>query len=176
MPERIVDTPVDADVPDIPEILHQVLSWCLDDARQRMEAGEEITPFTALVAGDTLFTEEHVADEPDECYELACQTVAHAQGAATYVFCYDGYINLETEMLDAIVAEGGMPGEESGHAIGLVYSVGDDGTIEFAQDPVYLGEAPNFMAELDPNDIAADFESFDESQQAAQSAEADAAE
>ena len=164
MTERIVDTPIDADVPDIPEILHQVLSWCLDDARQRMDAGEEIAPFTALVAGDTLFTEETIADAPDECYELARQTVEHAQGAATYVFCYDGYINLETEMLDAIVAEGGMPGAENGYAIGLVYSVGDDGTVEFAPDPVYLGEAPNFMVNLNPDDIAPDFESFDESE------------
>lgn len=164
MTERIVDTPIDADVPDIPEILHQVLSWCLDDARQRMDAGEEIVPFTALVAGDTLFTEEHIADEPDDCYELARQTVEHAQGAATYVFCYDGYINLETEMLDAIVAEGGVPGAENGYAIGLVYSVGEDGVVEFASDPVYLGEAPNFMANLNPDDIAPDFESFDESE------------
>ena len=163
MAERTVDTPIDADVPDIPEILHQVLSWCLDDARQRMEAGEGIAPFSALVAGDTLFTEEHVADEPEECYELARQTVENARGAAAYVFCYDGYINLEPEMLDAIVAEGGVPGEENGYAIGLVYSVGEDGTIEFAADPVYLGEAPNFMAGLSPDDIVSDFEDFDES-------------
>ena len=168
MPERITDTPVDAEVPEIPEILHQVLSWCIDDARQRMEAGEEIVPFTALVAGDTLFTEEHAADEPDECYALAQQTIEHAQGAATYVFCYDGYINLETEMLDAIVAEGGIPGAESGHAIGLVYTMDEDGKVEFAEDPVYLGEAPNFMADLDPNDIAQDFESFDESADSAE--------
>ena len=163
MPERITDTPIDAEVPEIPEVLHQVLSWCIDDARQRMEAGEEIVPFSALVAGDTLFTEEHVAEEPDECYELARQTVGHAQGAAAYVFRYDGYINLETEMLDAIVAEGGVPGADTGHAIGLVYTMDDAGAIEFAADPVYLGEAPNFMEDLDPGDIVSDFESFDES-------------
>ena len=162
MPDRITDTPIDAEVPEIPEILHQVLSWCIDDARHRMEAGEEIVPFTALVAGDTLFTEEHVADEPEECYDKARTTVEHAQGAAAYVFCYDGYINLDTDMLDAIIAEGGVPGEEVGQAIGLVYSIEEGGRVEFAEDPVYLGESPNFMADLDPNDIVEDFESFNE--------------
>ena len=162
MPERITDTPIDAEVPEIPEILHQVLSWCIDDARQRMEAGEELVPFTALVAGDTLFTEEHAADDPEECYELARQTVEHASGAAAYVFCYDGYINLDPEMLDAIVAEGGVPGAEAGFAIGLVYTLDEDGAPEFADDPVYLGEAPNFMVDLDPADIVDSFEDFDE--------------
>ena len=47
MSERVVESSVD-EVPEIPEILEKVLLFSLDRAKTKMEAGEDIIPFTSL--------------------------------------------------------------------------------------------------------------------------------
>ena len=44
---------------------------------------------------------------------------------------------------DALIAEGGLPGEEQGYAFGYLY---DEDGIE--REVVYIGPAPNFMENL----------------------------
>ena len=40
-------------------VLESVLRYCLKDARERMEKGQGIVPFSALAVGDKLFMEQH---------------------------------------------------------------------------------------------------------------------
>lgn len=136
---------------EIPLVLENVLRYCLKDARERMEKGEEIIPFSALAVGETLFMEEHPGDDVKECFDGARRTVENARGAAAYGFCYDGYVEegINFTKRDCLIAEGGCPGEPYGHAIGLKYKVGSDGALTFEDEPIYVGSAMNYMVSLD---------------------------
>lgn len=146
MSDRSVESG-ETEVPEIPEILEKVLLFVLDEAKEKMDQGADVVPFTALVVKDNLFIENHPGDSADECFEDAKHTVEGARGASAYAFCYDGYIETDAGTKDALIAEGGIPGEDEGLAIGWLYSF-DDEKLEFENGPAYIGEAPNFMADL----------------------------
>ena len=133
---------------EIPLLLENVLRYSLNQARDRMLAGEQIEPFTALAVGDTLFFEVQDGETPDERFASARKTVSGARGARTYGFCYDGYIDLETGRADALIAQGGMPGEPYGHAIGLIYRVDSEGNLKFHNEPIYVGPCQNYLLSM----------------------------
>jgi hypothetical protein len=137
---------------EIPLVLENVLRYCLKDASERMEKGEQVVPFTALAVGETLFMEEHPGDDVSECFHSARKTVEGARGALAYGFCYDGFIEVgnNKEMHDCLIAEGGCPGEPYGHAIGITYSLDSEGKAKFADEPIYVGNSLNYMLSLDP--------------------------
>ena len=54
MADRDVDQTT-IEVPQIDETLEAVLIAALNEAKKRLEAGEEVVPFTALAVGETLF-------------------------------------------------------------------------------------------------------------------------
>ena len=93
-----------------------------------------------------MFIEKHPADTPEQCFALARHTVENMRGAVSYAFCYDGYIDTDAGMADALIAEGGLPGEPQGCALGLIYHIDDEGKYHFESEVVYIGPAPNFMA------------------------------
>ena len=133
---------------EIPLVLENVLRYCIKDARERMEKGEQLLPFSALAVGETLFMEEHAFDTPDECFDSARKTVEGARGAQAYGVCYDGYVDTQFGSRDAIIAQGGVPGEQYGHAIGLLYTQDDEGKYKFHQEPIYVGNCRNYMDSL----------------------------
>lgn len=136
------------EVPVMPDVLEQVLLYALNEGRQKMEAGKEVVPFTALVVKDSVFLETHPGNSATECFDLAQHTVEGARGANAYAFCYDGYIETDDGVRDALISEGGVPGGDTGYAVGFLYSEKEDGAYEFDDSPSYIGEAPNFMASL----------------------------
>lgn len=138
------------DTVEIPLILENVLRYSLNEARKRMEDGEPVEPFTALAVGETLFFEVQDGNTPDECFAKARATVRNAQGAKTYGFCYDGFVDLETGRADALIAQGGMPGEPYGYAIGLIYRTDSEGKLVFHKDPIFVGPCQNYMLSLTP--------------------------
>ncbi len=132
------------EVPKIPE----ELVFALDEAKEKVEGGEDVIPFTTLVVKDNLFLESHPGDSAEECFEAAEKNVRGARGANCYAFCYDGYIETDDGVKDALIAEGGVPGAEGGYAIAYLYEVSDDGAFTFESEAAYIGEAPNFMENL----------------------------
>lgn len=146
MTDRVVESS-EEEVPEIPEILEKVMLFALDEAKEKITQGADIIPFTALVVKDNLFIESHPGDNADECFAGAKHTVEGARGAEAYAFCYDGYIETDNGTKDALISEGGIPGEPEGMAIGYLYSMVDDKPV-FEEEPAYIGEAPNFMAAL----------------------------
>lgn len=90
-----------------------------------------------------MFIETHPGDNAEECFLAARKEVQGARGATAYAFCYDGYIDTEAGVRDALIAEGGLPGEEAGYAFAYLY---DDKGID--REIVYVGPAPNFMEGL----------------------------
>lgn len=150
MADRTVQN-TENEVPEIPEILESVLLFTLEEAKEKMTQGADLIPFTALVVKENLFIETHPGDSAEECFASAKHNVEGARGASAYAFCYDGYVETDAGSKDVIVAEGGIPGEEEGMAIGYLYNViGEE--IIFEEQPAYIGEAPNFMADLKESD------------------------
>lgn len=134
-------------VPQIDETLEILLLQSIEQAQQMMEQGnpgDGFLPFTALLVGDKVITEEYEGTT-DECFEAAQRTVEGATGARAYVLCYDGYIEAEEGDKDAIIAEGGIPAAVAGVAVGLMYEEGEEG-IDFDEEVCYIAEAPNFLA------------------------------
>lgn len=146
MADRTVEI-TSTEVPEMPEILEKVLLFALTEAKEKAIAGQDVIPFTALVVKDNLFLETHPGETAEECFAFAQHTVQGARGAEAYALCYDGYIDTDDGMKDALIAEGGVPGADKGHAISFLYTEGDDG-LSFEEEPAYVGEAPNFMIAL----------------------------
>ncbi|MBC2888005.1 hypothetical protein [Gordonibacter massiliensis (ex Traore et al. 2017)] len=147
MTDRVVESS-DVEVPEIPEILEKVLLFTLEEAKEKMTQGADVVPFTALVVKENLFLENHPGESAEECFNFARHTVENARGAEAYALCYDGYVEVDDETKDAIIAEGGIPGEDEGVAVGYLYTMDDEGTPTFESEPAYIGEAPNFMSGL----------------------------
>ena len=135
------------EVPEIPEILEKVLLFSLDEAKEKMSQGAEVIPFTALVVKDNLFIESHPGETAEECFNFAEHTVKGARGADAYALCYDGYIDTDDGQKDALIAEGGVPGEDEGFAVGFLYAIEGEEPV-FEDEPVFIGAAPNFMGSL----------------------------
>ena len=144
MPERKIDPNI-TEVPEIPEVLVSLLSYVIEEAKNKFEKDGDFVPFTAVAVADTLFLESVDGGEPDEMYAFAKHTVEHVRGADAYALCYDGYLDTNKGMRDAIIAEGGVPGALQGEAVGLLYDVQEDGTRKYHEQIVYIGKAPNFM-------------------------------
>lgn len=130
--------------PQIDETLETLLLQAIGEAQERMEDGAEVVPFTALLVGDSVFEETHTGTT-EECFESARKAVCGATGAQAYVLCYDGYIDTDAGMKDAIIAEGGLADGGEGVAVGLIYEEGDD-ALAFEEEVCYIAAAPNFLA------------------------------
>ena len=173
MADRIIESNPE-NVPDIPEVLEKALLFLLYESREMLEAGKDVTPRTALVIGDKLFEESADAASVEACYARAMHTVRNAKGARAYGFVYDGYVEVDDQTIDAIIAEGGFPGEPQGYALGWVYDVAEDGSIAFESEATYIGFAPNFMSELRPSRIDQPEEPVEEQAEASVEVAADA--
>lgn len=154
----------DIDISEVPELLRQILKYALDEGCQIMESGHDVVPFTAMVVKDNVIVEEHAGDNSDQCYASAEHTVKGARGASGYAFCYDGYLDTDKGMKDALIAEGGLPGDSVGFAIGRMYELDENNEPVFEEKSVLIGNAPNFMKDLtdEPADtVAAEFEDYE---------------
>ena len=78
-----------------------------------------------------------------------------------FSLCYDGYIEIDDGVKDALIAEGGVPGEDTGYAVSYLYEMDEEGNVTFEEEPAYVGEAPNFMIALNDADSYAE-EDIDE--------------
>ncbi|MGI6106008.1 MAG: hypothetical protein ACOYD7_07495 [Raoultibacter sp.] len=146
MADRVIENK-ETEVPEIPELLEKVLVFVLEEAKEKMDQGSEVTPFTALIVKDNLFIENHPGESAEDCYDSAKHTVEGARGADAYAFCYDGYIETDAGVRDSLIAEGGIPGEPEGMACGYLYTIEGEKCV-FESQPAYIGSAPNFMSDL----------------------------
>lgn len=139
----------------IEPVLETALRCCIDDAKSRIERGEPVVPFSALAVGGELLMQEHSADDAATSFSLARKRVASASDVQAYVVCYDGFIEAESAISgkltqrDCIIAEGGVPGAEYGHTIGLTYRTTDEGEVRFSKEPIYISKALNYLATSD---------------------------
>lgn len=158
MADRVVENE-SAEVPEIPEALEKVILFALDEGKAKMSHVDDmLVPFTCLVIKENMFIESHPGDNAEECFNYAKHTVQGARGAEAYAFCYDGYVETDDGMMDALIAEGGVPGDEDGFAVCYLYEADAEGKVSYEEEPAYVGQAPNFMSALKEADEYSDEE------------------
>ena len=135
---------------EISDTLEQILLFAIQEAKERIAEDGEFSPFAATLVRDLMYFDSIVGETPDEMYEKAEELITGLDGITGYAFCYDGW--MDDEESDAIIVEGGLPGEEAGIAIGNPYTVDEQGNYSFSEDVLYLGEAPNYAESLNPAD------------------------
>lgn len=150
MSDRIVDE-IGGPVPQIDPTLAKVLQYVALEGKERLKELGQLVPFTAVTVKENMFIEEMESTTSDHVFAEARHTVQNVKGADAYALCYDGYIDTDAGKKDAVIAEGGVPGEETGYAVAIVYE-GEGEDRAFIDQVAYIGKAPNFMQHIDPND------------------------
>jgi hypothetical protein len=131
---------------EISDALEKVAAFGFDEAMQTLTSGGELIPFTVLLEGENLYIETHPGETPDECYESARKTVTSAEAAIeSYVFVYDGYVDLDEGEVDAIICEAGDKGEDEAYALCLRYEVDEDGEFTFDEAPAFIDMTQTFF-------------------------------
>ena len=141
----------------------KMVFFAFDEARQKLEQGGEVEPFAVTLSGDDLYVESHPGESIIDCFNSARIAIDTMRSLiSAYVFCYDGYVNLDEGTHDALIAERAQKDDEVGEAFALFYHVDEEGggLIEFDEEVFSLGEAPSLFItdEFDETSL----EGFDE--------------
>ena len=152
------ETMLDSDTP-----FDKLVLFAFDEACQKLGQASELEPFTVVISGDDLYIESHPGENIVECFNSARQAIKLMSSLAeAYVFCYDGYVRLDEETRDAVIAERAQKDDETGEAFALFYRIDEsgEGSVEFEQAIISLGEAPSLFTagEFDENQL----EGFDD--------------
>ena len=128
--------------------LDKIVLLALDEAMEKFEQGGELEPFTVILHGDNLHIESHPGEDAAEYFNAAAkavQNLAHVMQA--YVFAYDGYIETDEGIRDALIAERGTPESETADAFAILYTLDEegDGTITFEEGIYDLGLASSLL-------------------------------
>lgn len=130
---------------EISDALEKVALYAFDEARQKLDETGEFEPFTVMLEGDNLYFESHPGEDVDECFESARRTILSAQDAIeSYVFCYDGFVDLDDGTHDAIIVEAAESADPTAKALCLIYD-GEGEAFNFDEQPAYLDEVPTFF-------------------------------
>ena len=119
---------------EMDEVLEKVISYCAEEAKEKLAQVGSFEPFTVIVEGENMHIESHPGDDPEVIRERAREAVATASSFAShYCFCFDGFIDTDEGEMDAIVIEAAEREQEEAFAIVNLYRVGDEGegTLEF---------------------------------------------
>ena len=145
MPDRVVEEEI-IGVPEIDQTLQDVMVQLIEEATDHLTEEGFFAPFTALLNGDVISIDVHDGEDTEECYTKASTCVRSANGARAYAFCYDGFLETDQGEKYAIICEGGLPGQDKGLALALMYTADpEDDTIQFEEDLLYLGPCENFL-------------------------------
>lgn len=129
---------------EMDEVLEKITFYCLNVAREKLEAGEECVPFTVVVEGDQMFEETYPDEDVVTCRANAEANVKSSSTFTThYAFCYDGFLMTDDGQLDALIVECADRDMEQAYVIGLLYEE-KDGSYEFKDMPAYIDSVDTF--------------------------------
>ena len=147
MAEEIYETDEQGTL-EMDEVLEKVISYCAEEAKEKLAQTGSFEPFTIVVEGDNMHIENHPGDDPEEIRANAKVAVATASGFADYYcFCYDGFVDTDAGELDAIIVEAAAREDDEAMAIVNLYRVDDsaDGSITFEDELAYVGETETWF-------------------------------
>jgi hypothetical protein len=123
------------------EVLERAILYALEQGTEKLEQSGGFEPFTVLIEGEELFIEEHPGESEDESYASARRTVYQMERLCNaYVFCYDGFVDLEDGTSDAVVAEFANKGDAVAQVIVRMYHQHGD-HFHFDNELYQVGEA-----------------------------------
>lgn len=129
---------------EMDDVLERITFYCLDEAQNKLEAGEEFTPFTVIVDGDQMFEENFPGEDVVNCREAALKNVRSSSAFSShYAFCYDGFLMTDDGQLDAIIVECATNEMERAYVIARLYRM-QDGKLVFEQQPAYVDDVDTF--------------------------------
>ena len=133
------------DTLELDEILEKITFYCFDEAKEKINAGDECVPFTVLVDGDQMFVETHPGEDVEKCRTSAEKAVRAASAFAShYAFCYDGFLMTDDGQLDAIIVECATNEMEKSYIIALLYKEqGED--VSYEPQPVYIEDGESMF-------------------------------
>lgn len=130
---------------EMDETLEKILFYSLDQAQEKLEAGEEFAPFTVIVDGDKMFEETYPVEDVMQVRHAAESAVKSASAFSShYVFCYDGFLMTDDGQLDAIMVECATNDMDKAYAIARLYRE-EDGKLVFEKTPAFVDEADTFF-------------------------------
>jgi hypothetical protein len=104
------------------QILERAVLYALEQGAEQLEQAGEFEPFTILIEGEELFIEDQPGESEEQSYASARRTVYQMERLCNaYLFCYDGYVDLEDGTSDAIVVECANKGDLSARIIVRMY-------------------------------------------------------
>ncbi len=164
---------------EMDEVLEKVISYCAEEAKEKLAQAGSFEPFTVVVEGDNMHIENHPGDNPEEIRSNARVAVATASSFASYyTFTYDGFVDTDAGELDAIVIEAAARDDEEAMAIVNLYRVDEsgDGSIVFEDELAYVGETESWfdraaVAAGDEAEMEAAQQALDQQQAQAKAAE-----
>ena len=125
---------------ELDEVLEKITFYCFDEARKKIEAGEECVPFTCVVSGEQMFVESYPGEDVTMCRKNAEANVKSSSSfSSCYAFCYDGFLMTDEGQLDAILVECAQRDMESSYVIGLLYKKEGDQLAGHRDAGVYPG-------------------------------------
>ena len=131
---------------EMDEILEKIVFYCFDEARGKLDAGEDVVPFTVVVEGDQMFVENYPEEDVETCRANAMANVKSASTFAShFAFCYDGFLMADDGQIDAIVVECATREMEQSYIIALVYLPHEDAPIEYEQTPAFVDNGESFF-------------------------------
>ncbi len=147
MAEEIYETDDQATL-EMDEVLEKVISYCAEEAKEKLAQAGAFEPFTVVVEGDNMHIENYPGDDVEAMRANAKTAVATASDFADYYcFCYDGFVDTDAGELDAIIIESAAREDEHAIAIVNLYRVDEagDGAIMFEDELAYVGEADTWF-------------------------------
>lgn len=130
---------------EMDDILERITFYCLDEAQTKLEAGDELTPFTVIVDGDQMFEENFPGDDVVSCRHAAESNVKSSSAVSThYAFCYDGFLMTDDGQLDAIIVECATTEMERAYVIARLYYRQEGDTLVFDETPAYVDDVDTF--------------------------------
>lgn len=129
---------------EMDDVLERITFYSLEQAQNKIEAGEECTPFTVIVDGDQMFEETYPGEDVVTCRSAAESAVKSSSSFSThYVFCYDGFLMTDNGQLDAIIVECATRDMPKAYVIARLYKQDGDALV-FEETPVYVDDTDSF--------------------------------
>ena len=148
--------------PEIDETLNALIEMAFGLAQEDLEKGEVLSPFTLTLFGENVSQDFFTGETPDE-FRVAAElhVVRQANIADGYAFCYDGYLETNQGVMDAIIVEAAMKEDLAGVVYGLLYEEHDDKLV-FEEKPRFIDVISSFLAEIEPEEDEAEDDETDE--------------
>lgn len=130
---------------EVDDVLEKIIFYCIDEAKAKIDVGEDCTPFTVVVDGEQMFVESHPGDDVEACRNSALHTVKSSSTFAShYAFCYDGFLMTDNGQYDAVIVECAEANMEQAHVIALLYQEnGED--VQYEEQPVFVDSTESFF-------------------------------